>query len=88
MRVCPTLLKQHTVLPHIPDHNVILAFVSRTTYIDLVGSWDAIPHGRVIEHLVPLKGRGTPSLRIPTPLSYGNSTHSLTLKAIEIVSEN
>jgi len=29
-------LKQHTELPHIPDHDVILAFVSGTTIGDLV----------------------------------------------------
>ena len=29
-------MKQRTELPHIPDHNVILAFVSGTTCMDLV----------------------------------------------------
>ena len=28
--------KQHTELPHIPDHDVILAFISGTTCRDLV----------------------------------------------------
>ena len=36
MRVRRPFSKQHTELPHIPDHDVILAFVSSRTSRDLV----------------------------------------------------